>query len=609
VKLFFVQLILAAMPTAMLAAPTGGFLAVLNERRNLGDSMNSVTFFDADAPSLPLFSVYVGREPTGSNEWEEPTALTVNPVTGEVYLIAFDSGDMAGVDDSAGDTERDLDLLRIDFPAIYDHWVSNIFGRDAQAQSLVVGPVPSGVNNAANFDYVTYANTAADFNPMHSNQLAFPGSVEKIGQVNRGNGDDFFEFALEFINDETLIMLDDSIGLANLGDAADDHTIRIIERTSTSPEMSSSTLVDRGGAGSNYFNGGYNGTLAEAATESWSSRVIEHAGAPPADPFLIQLDGSGHSEPESMAYYYDPDSGVRGVWISEGDSPAAGDVLAFVELDANNQAVGYRPQVGVGNPLTLTLSNDPAVGDLNGKIDNFFIDQDTGDLIIIESGFNDQSGGIGPDHEPGVLRVSVDYDNGSGQISFGAWQTKKFLSPTKDTNDTFLERGAWTVYDSVTDTVYFFAPGASGETPANEMDIFALSLATGATTSYLNVDDAVNLSFSDSFGDKAVFIDLGPSLIGDYNSDGFVNAADYTVWRNSLNATISLPNEESTTTPGMVTMEDYFVWKNYYGASAGSGASDAVDSQVPEPGSIVLITALLIFASRFTPRRSPAALR
>ena len=29
----------------------------------------------------------------------------------------------------------------------------------------------------------------------------------------------------------------------------------------------------------------------------------------------MQLDGAGHSEPESMAYYRDPASGVRGVWI------------------------------------------------------------------------------------------------------------------------------------------------------------------------------------------------------------------------------------------------------------------------------------------------------
>ena len=62
-------------------------------------------------------------------------------------------------------------------------------------------------------------------------------------------------------------------------------------------------------------------------------------------------------------------------------------------------------------------AGDPAVGeDLRGKADNIFVDQDTGDLIIIESGFNDAADGVGPDHEPAVLRVPVDYDNGFGEI-------------------------------------------------------------------------------------------------------------------------------------------------------------------------------------------------
>ena len=140
----------------------------------------------------------------------------------------------------------------------------------------------------------------------------------------------------------------------------------------------------------------------------------------------MQLDGAGHSEPESMAYYRDPASGVRGVWITETDAPAApGDAVAFLELDPNGDTLGYRPQVGAGSPFTLVLSNDPAAGeDERGKTDNVFVDQDTGDLIIIESGFNDSMDGIGPDHEPGVLRVPVDYDNGMGEIEFGTWRPK-----------------------------------------------------------------------------------------------------------------------------------------------------------------------------------------
>ena len=89
-------------------------------------------------------------------------------------------------------------------------------------------------------------------------------------------------------------------------------------------------------------------------------------------------------------------------------------------------------------------------------------------MIIIESGYLDLADGIGPDHEPAVIRREVlTYDNGLGQIQFGAWSQKVILNPTKTPGDVgFLERGSWTAYDSENDLVYVFAPGNGGETPA-----------------------------------------------------------------------------------------------------------------------------------------------
>lgn len=53
---------------------------------------------------------------------------------------------------------------------------------------------------------------------------------------------------------------------------------------------------------------------------------------------------------------------------------------------------------------------------------------------------------------------------------------------------------------------------------------------------------------------------------GDYNQDGLVDAADYTVWRDAMVSGESLPNEGAT--PGLVTAEDYTVWRNHYGEVA-----------------------------------------
>jgi hypothetical protein len=340
-----------------------------------------------------------------------------------------------------------------------------------------------------------------------------------------------------------------------------------------------------------YRNGGFNGSMGQASAESWGSFIVESVGTD--DAFLMQLDGEGHSEPESMAYYRDPASGVRGVWITESDSQplAPGDSVAFLELDANGDTLGYRPQVGGGSPFTLTLSNNPAAGeDLNGKADNIFVDQDTGDLIIVESGFEDMADSVGPDHEPAVLRVPVDYDNGMGEIEFGMWLPKVVLNPTKDPGDTTLERGAWSAYDSVNDVVWFFNPGAGTETPPNELDVYALNLSTGMTTSYLNVDDSVSLFLGDAFGDKAIFVNFPPpGIAGDYNNNGTVDAADYVVWRENLNTSNVLPNDPNG---GTIDQDQYNTWRANFGRAAGGGTGANLEA-VPEPATAV--AALLTF--------------
>ena len=57
---------------------------------------------------------------------------------------------------------------------------------------------------------------------------------------------------------------------------------------------------------------------------------------------------------------------------------------------------------------------------------------------------------------------------------------------------------------------------------------------------------------------------LGP-VVGDYNKNGKVDGADYVVWRKRLGQSFQLPNEGTTTTPGMVTAEDYDAWRADFG--------------------------------------------
>src|SRR5262249_47488011 len=77
-----------------------------------------------------------------------------------------------------------------------------------------------------------------------------------------------------------------------------------------------------------------------------------------------------------------------------------------------------------------------------------------------------------------------------------------------------------------------------------------------------------------------------PSLPGDYNHDGIVDAADYTVWRDSLGeAGTGLAADGDN--DGAVTMLDYQVWQQNFGQSSG-GMGARHGGVVPEPTSRVL---------------------
>lgn len=79
-------------------------------------------------------------------------------------------------------------------------------------------------------------------------------------------------------------------------------------------------------------------------------------------------------------------------------------------------------------------------------------------------------------------------------------------------------------------------------------------------------------------------------LAGDYNNDQYVDAADYTLWRNQLGANVTLPNESAT--PGSVTPEDYDVWRAHFGESLGG--SGATATAIPEPATIALVAFTLV---------------
>jgi autotransporter-associated beta strand protein len=97
------------------------------------------------------------------------------------------------------------------------------------------------------------------------------------------------------------------------------------------------------------------------------------------------------------------------------------------------------------------------------------------------------------------------------------------------------------------------------------------------------------------------------NLVGDYNSDGTVDAADYTVWRNNQGgAGTSLENRDPANGSGPISSADYDSWKARFGNAKLNGVGSISLRQVPEPHSIAVslgITLLLSLKKRFTGRR------
>lgn len=82
------------------------------------------------------------------------------------------------------------------------------------------------------------------------------------------------------------------------------------------------------------------------------------------------------------------------------------------------------------------------------------------------------------------------------------------------------------------------------------------------------------------------------ALPGDYNSNGQVDAADYTFWRDRLGQDATLPNSDPADTDNLVTQAEYDFWKSQFAGAAGGGSGATTSGvSVPEPTSLALLAA------------------
>src|SRR5262249_42564697 len=98
-----------------------------------------------------------------------------------------------------------------------------------------------------------------------------------------------------------------------------------------------------------------------------------------------------------------------------------------------------------------------------------------------------------------------------------------------------------------------------------------------------------------------------PTLAGDYNGDGTVDAGDYVTWRRALTGGGTLANE--TASPGVVDQADYDAWRANFGATSSPASGSATTlGTVPEPaaGTLLALAGTISFclqSRRFSSKR------
>ncbi len=93
-------------------------------------------------------------------------------------------------------------------------------------------------------------------------------------------------------------------------------------------------------------------------------------------------------------------------------------------------------------------------------------------------------------------------------------------------------------------------------------------------------------------------------LPGDYNADGVVDAADYAVWRDTLDSTTDLRADGDRS--GRVDQQDYQLWRTQFGeASPAPSQGSSTNASVPSPSGLSLAGAAALAACCRPSRAKP----
>jgi hypothetical protein len=186
--------------------------------------------------------------------------------------------------------------------------------------------------------------------------------------------------------------------------------------------------------------------------------------------------------------------------------------------------------------------------------------------------------------------------SGETTISGGVWKMRKNIGRVIDwhltVNGVIVTGGTLSESDPYTSTNPFnFAAGFGGPSVLN-------LYVTAGDIIGIEAGFPVEPFHSDFVGVDLTFAVI-PSLLGDYNANGTVDAADYVVWRHATSVNADLPIAQRISLPNAfgdphpASDLDYLVWKGQFGSTVPLTATN-VARTVPEPSTLVLLATTLV---------------
>ena len=336
-----------------------------------------------------------------------------------------------------------------------------------------------------------------------------------------------------------------------------------------------------------------------------TSPVINIPAGIPAGRIQLSFDSSWRSEAfddldndnnQTGRVFVSYDGGPNiSVFRRESDPEAS----SFVG-DATNERLTLDLQYdGVASTLQLEFGLVDAWNDWWWAIDNIAVEVPSNPLKLRINTFNGEAFLEGDDQIVSAINfLSVNSANGvlTGDIASGLSEAGIAAQDGPDPGTAagdFAGEQWENLTDSETADSLFAEAFLFGETAFDDTTSFSLGHLFDIDTLVADRD----VSFTYSLGSGTTidvpassveyFTDASAGLPGDFNSDGNVDAIDFTTWRNNLGT--------------LYTQTDYDVWAYYYGLS-----STPPSASVPEPSTTVMVALAAVGLGLFSRSRRNA---